>query len=664
MIDLSNIKAPGWQRLVLELSSPASDDRQYLARLVASLGQVSAARQAVFFHVPRSTDEAASPMIEARALMLWPAGTGASAGSVSLEPAAGTIEHELEARSAARTAANTRNVGVFGLDREDGLYDGGQGKGYLIAVPVFDGLPQQAGNPELRGVVTLFLDQRSRQAVQATLAIVELVAGYVYTHALGQLLNKSRQASAALDLATRLIASINGANSFKGAAIQLVNDLARQVAAERVALGWISGGKRPRGSIRSRVIALSDTEHMDRRMAMAQKIEAAMDECLDQEQAILYPAPPTQGDQADYVLSQAIVHSHRELAARDATAKVASIPVRAEGRVVGVVTIEATSVGHIDVGSIELLQATLDLVGPVLEIRRSDDRNLALRTYDWGLKTAGWLVGPKNTLSKVVGLVVFVALMLAIFVKVPYRVGSPMTIDPRHPRNISMPFDGVIESLGEGVDAGASVKTGQLLVQLDTTDLRLRALDTESEILQYQKQADEARKKPDGQSETQQYEARVRQAEAKLALLRTRIEQATITSPIDGTIIAGDLKDKVKAAVELGTPLMRVADVRDMLVIAQVDDRDIRFLKPGTTGQVTLKAEPAREYAFTVETIVPLSQAKEGRNVFEIRCTLHNPPGYLRPGMEGRAKFDIDKRSVASIASRRIVDVARLWIWW
>src|SRR5262249_28719456 len=148
----------------------------------------------------------------------------------------------------------------------------------------------------------------------------------------------------------------------------------------------------------SRVIAMSDTENIDRRMAMIQKVEAAMDECLDQEQPVLYPVPPAEGAGGDVLLSQAIVHSHRELGAWDASMKVATLPLRTEKRVLGVVLVETTSAGPIDLATVELLQAALDLVAPVLEIRRSDDRWLYQRAWDSAVRAGAWLVGPKHTL--------------------------------------------------------------------------------------------------------------------------------------------------------------------------------------------------------------------------------------------------------------------------
>ena len=82
------------------------------------------------------------------------------------------------------------------------------------------------------------------------------------------------------------------------------------------------------------------------------------------------------------------------------------------------------------------------------------------------------------------------------------------------------------------------------------------------------------------------------------------------------------------------------------------------------TGEFTTKADPAREFPFVVEKIVPLSQAKDGTNSFVIRAKLQQAAAWFRPGMEGIAKFNTEKRSLAWIAGRRVVDQLRLWLWW
>lgn len=674
MIDLSNLKAAGWQRVVADLSAPAPDDKAFLARLLGVLGQVAGARQAALMVIEPARSAGDSPDApaaapEPRAVLTWPQPAPVESGEPVLERAA-------DARSAARGAAESGQVRAYSLDspKDEAFYDAASAQGYIVAVPVpLTGSTPEAAAVSARAVVTLLLDPRSKQALQTTMALVEVLAGYAHAHATRLQLRRSRSASAALDLAGRLIASVNQAEGFRGAAIQVCNDLARAIKVDRVAFGWVRGvGGSGSGAVR--VVAVSDTEHIDRRTAMIQKIEAAMDECLDQDQPVLFPPPPETGESGDVVLAQAITHAHRELVAGDSRLRAASIPLRAEERgetgVVGVVIVEASvpaeappnAVG-IDPATIELLQATMDLLAPVLKIRRSDDRILPLRAWDSTMRASAWAVGTRHTAWKLAGVLVMVAAILATVVKVPYRFEAPAELQPRTKQTISIPFDGVISALGPGIEPGSRVAKGDVLLELDTAELRLSALSAQAQIVQAEKEADAAR--ASGKfNDAQQAEARAEQAKAKLAQAQERIRQSRMTAPFDGTVIAGDLRDRLGAAVKTGDAVLQVANLADMIVVAKVGDRDIALVEAEGTGYLVTKAYPNAKFPMTVERVVPLARAEEGKNAFEVRSRLGNAAGWMRPGMEGFAKFDAGDHSLVWIGGRRVLDQLRLWLWW
>ncbi len=680
MVDLTNLKAPGWQRVVAELTAYAPDDKVFLLRLVGVLAQVAGARQAALFSVQAQSEEAAAGP-EVRPTLLWPLPpeTLDPHGRMSIpvesifDPSRikpGELLHEKEVRAAARSVAGVRQTMIYALEGGDQMYDAAPSTGCVIAVPILAGSPEQAAALPLQGVVTLLVESRSKQALQTTLAMMEVLAGYVFNHTAQQSLRRTRALTQALDLGVRLIASINATDGFKGCALQFVNDLCRQLGLDRVALGWVHGTpatrRIPEGRRIVKAIALSDTENLDRRMLMVQKIEGAMEECLDQGQPVLYPPPPSQGPGSDPVLGLAITHAHRELGARDAKLRIASLPLRvtdSEGeRTLGVVLLETGDESRLDVGVIELAQATLDLVAPVLAVRYSDDRMIALRVWDWMLKSAAWAVGPKHTAWKAGAVAATILLLFAAFWKTTYRVGAPMEVQPVERRVISAPFDGLLARVPEGVDAGRDAHRDQLLAEMDTRELYLAAIEAESQVLQYDKESAENLQKGD-LAQAQQAKARADQSRARAELMREQIARSRILSPLDGKIINGDIRDKVGASVKLGDPLFEVADLTKLVVIAHVSDNDITYIRPGQTGQVSPKADPSKAFSFTVDRIVPLSRSKNGQNAFEVWATLEPGTGLL-PGTEGLAKFNAEKHSLLWIGSRRILDQLRLWLWW
>jgi len=715
LIDLSNIRAPGWQRVVAELVAPAGDDGTFLVRLLGVLGQVAGARQAILWGLQSGRDQSLDGP-EPVATMMWPfahSGDGGSVnGGMNARVDEKAIDQAQDVKSAARSAATSGQSRAFGFENRDQLYDASQSAGYVLAVPIFvTGTSETTPITQPMAIVTMVLDGRSKQALQTTMALVEVLAGYAHAHATGQQLRRAMTSAASLELATRLIASVNmtggpagglvrdgsaargesqgGWNSgFKACVLQFTNDLCRLLAVDRVALGWVRGpgSIRPRDSQgreqrrEVRVVALSDTEQLDRRMAMVQRLEAAMDECLDQEQTVLYPPPQSDGPGGDAVLSQAVTHSHRELCATDARVRVASFPLRvptATGdTIVGIVLIESgggdanSSSSRLDLGVIELVQAALDLVSPVLAVRHSDDRALALRAWDWAIKVGAWAVGPTHTVWKLVGVLLMVATLVVIFVKTPYRVGAPVELHAKERRVISSPFDGTIASVESWTEPGAKLAAGTLLLKLDTTSRRLSALEARSQVTQFEAEADEALRKNDNATAAQS-RSKAEQSRAKLELLEYEIDRSSVVAPIDGFIVQGDVSDKIGASVRLGDTLMEIADLTEMRIIARVEDKDIGFItepregEPAQTGEFSPKSDPSRSYPFVVERIVPLSQATEGQNAFEVHALLQVPGiGALRPGMEGQARFDGPRKSLGWIASRRVLDQLRLWLWW
>jgi biotin carboxyl carrier protein len=686
MIDISNIKSPGWQRVVGDLSQPLPDDRVFLLRMLSTLAMVSGARQGVLHALSPGASDNAPPEVKAAQVWPFPQGVVDASGRVVaqgddlMDPArvdASAIERPKDQAAAARAAAASRQLHVYSLD-EDQFYET-SAKPHVVAVPIASGLPAEASGRPPRAIVSLVVEARSRQALQSTLALLEVLAGYAFTHEAQQALRRTRQASASLDLAARLIASMNSTNGFKAAALQLANDLCRQLSVDRVALGWTPGSPRrwsgrqaidtPAGQSRTiHLRALSDTENLDRRMEMCRKLESAMEETLDQQQTVLFPAPPAAGPGADPVLSQAVTHAHRELARNDANLRVASFPLRvvdAQGeRIAGVVLVESSGAGRLDVGACELVQATLDLVAPVLAVRASDDRALHLRAWDACLKAAAWGVGPRHTAWKVAGIALMLATLVLFLGRTTYRIGAPMELRAQSQRVVAAPIDGLILRIPEGVQSGARVSAGQLLLEMDDRELVLSALEAQGQFVQADKRADEMLKKGD-LAQAAQERAKAQQAKARMELFQLQAERSKVRSAIDGAIISSDIRDKVGAAVRLGDPLFEVADLATMVVVAHVEDRDISYIRVGQTGEVSPKANPSLTVPITVTQIVPLAQAREGVNAFEVRCELAGErPAWFLPGLEGQVKLNTQPRTFAWIASRRVLDTLREWLWW
>ena len=164
-----------------------------------------------------------------------------------------------------------------------------------------------------------------------------------------------------------------------------------------------------------------------------------------------------------------------------------------------------------------------------------------------------------------------------------------------------------------------------------------------------------------GDENAQLISARAAVEKAELDLSRTRV-----LAPFDGSVVTGDLSQSLGAPVERGQVLFEVAPLADYRVVVQVDERDIADVAVGQRGELLLTAWPADSVPFTVETITPVSTARDGRNYFRVEAKLDWTPERLRPGMEGVGKILVGRRLVVWIWTRQAVDWVRLklWAWW
>ena len=100
-----------------------------------------------------------------------------------------------------------------------------------------------------------------------------------------------------------------------------------------------------------------------------------------------------------------------------------------------------------------------------------------------------------------------------------------------------------------------------------------------------------------------------------------------------------------------------------------VPEDQIADVRMGQRGRLATVSRPEERLDFVVEQINPVAEVVKQRNVFKVRVRLLevDPVGrhaWLRPGLEGVAKIDIDKRSYAWLWSRRLVQWVRMRFWW
>ncbi len=445
--------------------------------------------------------------------------------------------------------------------------------------------------------------------------------------------------------AIELIGTCLAHERFEAAATAAATELAVRFRCERVSIGFAHRG-------RMRVEALSHSARFDRRSQLVRDLEAAMDEASDQDATVAHPAPPG--------FPTRIKRAHEELAERPRAGSVWSVPIVSGERIVGAITFERPRGEAADAEGLLLCERVASLAGPVLAVMRAADARILDRAREFVRLKISHLLGPDHTTLKAAA-VAFVALLLLLtFAKGDYRIQATATLEGRVQRAIVAGLDGYISEAN--VRAGDLVKKGQILGRLDERDLVLEQRKWAANREQLRKEQREALA---GHERTRVaiLRARLDQADAQLALLSKQLARTRLVAPFDGIVVKGDLSQSLGSPVAKGDVLFELAPLEGYRIILKVDDRDVSHVSEGESGELALSALPGEPLALTVERVVPVATAEKGRNYFRVEARLDEPVASLRPGMEGVAKIQVDRRRLAWIWTHELVDWLRLWLW-
>jgi HlyD family secretion protein len=133
-----------------------------------------------------------------------------------------------------------------------------------------------------------------------------------------------------------------------------------------------------------------------------------------------------------------------------------------------------------------------------------------------------------------------------------------------------------------------------------------------------------------GRGDLDSAQARLREAEANLALARTHAGQSTVKAPMGGTVY--DLPARQGAYLNPGDAVGSVGRLDPVRVRVYVDEPELGRVEPGESVRITWDALAGREWKGTVERKPTEVVALGSRQVGEVLCTIGNPNHELTPG--------------------------------
>ena len=225
------------------------------------------------------------------------------------------------------------------------------------------------------------------------------------------------------------------------------------------------------------------------------------------------------------------------------------------------------------------------------------------------------------------------------------------------------------------VDYNSVVKKGQVIAELDKTNLiselntaKANLASAESNLSYhsanlsryqtlYKKGLVSADDYESAQLSYRQAKEQVASSRESVQKAQTNLGYATITSPIDGTVISKSVEEGQTVAASFNTPeLFTIAkDLTNMQVIANVDEADIGGVVVGNRVTFTVDAYPDDTFEGTVKQVRLEATTTNNVVTYEVVISAPNTDLKLKPGLTANVTiFTSEQTGIMSVPNKAL----------
>ncbi len=249
--------------------------------------------------------------------------------------------------------------------------------------------------------------------------------------------------------------------------------------------------------------------------------------------------------------------------------------------------------------------------------------------------------------------------------RIETKVYATGTIDMANKQEVTLFKPGLVTSVA--VSVGSQVKKGDLLFQLDTTDIDLQIKQAQAAVDVARANAASASAKltelqqanqappvnagglpgqpgaasgmltgsvDDAKNAVLQAQAAVKQAEASLAVVQSQKNQAKITASIAGTVLQVNVDPNQMAAPQV--PLVVVGDLSHLIVEADINQVDASKLAPGQTVKIAGATLADKQFSGKVTSVAPMAEtqptAQGSQTTVQVKFSVDQSDPALKPG--------------------------------
>lgn len=247
------------------------------------------------------------------------------------------------------------------------------------------------------------------------------------------------------------------------------------------------------------------------------------------------------------------------------------------------------------------------------------------------------------------------------------------SVEPVTSVTVGTQVSGIISRLY--VDYNTVVKKGQIIAELDKTNL-ISEMNTAKanlssaqsslnyESANYNRYATLFKK---GLVSADEYESaklnfekakdQVAQSREMVQKAQTNLSYAIITSPIDGVVISKSVEEGQTVAASYATPeLFTIAkDLKDMQVVANVDEADIGDVKEGERVSFTVDAYPNDTFEGVVKQVRQEATTTNNVVTYEVVISAPNSELKLKPGLTANVTiYTAERQNVLCVSTKAL----------
>lgn len=231
--------------------------------------------------------------------------------------------------------------------------------------------------------------------------------------------------------------------------------------------------------------------------------------------------------------------------------------------------------------------------------------------------------------------------------------------------NVGSKIAGNVRSVN--AEMGQIVHTGQVLAQLDPSDLQKQLAQLQAQIQVdeaqlpiVQNNADQSKadyqrnealfssnaiskqaleqsrlKMQNDQAQVQVTQAMLNKDQAAAAVTEQQIREMTITSPVDGVVATKNIE--VGEQISTQTILFNIAQVDPVKLTVNVSDQIIAGIQPGTAAKITVAQLGANPFQGSVIRVSPVLDSTS--HAYPVEIQIANPDRLMTPGMAASVQF-------------------------